>query len=329
MAEFKFNCPQCNQKIEADESLRGQVAECPHCGKGIVVPRAAAKPNGDTQNARENRSASRKSQGFTFKCSHCKQAITVEESARGKLMGCPHCGMRIVVPRIKFPREGDINECPSKETGSVMHHRYVVCEGMLFDCATSDSGCSEEGNFPQKNKERMSRRRLGQTYICTHCGENVSKPIKIRGKLLGCFYMLLGLLLGAGLTLASPIIGIAIAVIFLVMGCVVDAQGNRMKCPKCGKLDTMIPATSPQGRRLLKETGSGYGMIDSSSSVPRRQRIWTGQDDGMMYPSSPLLVQPQQQEVSERLSKMQKLLDGGLISTEEYEIQRKRILESI
>ena len=38
MAEFTFNCPQCGQRIEADESSRGQGAECPHCGKGIVVP---------------------------------------------------------------------------------------------------------------------------------------------------------------------------------------------------------------------------------------------------------------------------------------------------
>ena len=38
MAEFEFNCPQCGLTIEADESLCGQVAECPHCGKGIVVP---------------------------------------------------------------------------------------------------------------------------------------------------------------------------------------------------------------------------------------------------------------------------------------------------
>ncbi len=40
MAEFKFNCPQCGQPIEADESFRGETVECPHCGKGIVVPRA-------------------------------------------------------------------------------------------------------------------------------------------------------------------------------------------------------------------------------------------------------------------------------------------------
>ena len=45
MAEFKFKCPQCGQTIEADESFRGQTAECPYCGKGIVIPRGNPTPN--------------------------------------------------------------------------------------------------------------------------------------------------------------------------------------------------------------------------------------------------------------------------------------------
>ena len=39
MAQFTFKCPQCGTDIEADDSLCGQVAECPSCGKGIVIPR--------------------------------------------------------------------------------------------------------------------------------------------------------------------------------------------------------------------------------------------------------------------------------------------------
>ena len=39
MSEFTFRCPQCRQSVEADESCRGQIVECPFCGKGIVVPR--------------------------------------------------------------------------------------------------------------------------------------------------------------------------------------------------------------------------------------------------------------------------------------------------
>lgn len=38
MAKFMFKCPQCGSDIEADDSLCGQVAECPSCGKGIVIP---------------------------------------------------------------------------------------------------------------------------------------------------------------------------------------------------------------------------------------------------------------------------------------------------
>ena len=45
MAKFDFKCPQCGESIEADDSFRGQVAECPSCGKGIVVPRTAAAPS--------------------------------------------------------------------------------------------------------------------------------------------------------------------------------------------------------------------------------------------------------------------------------------------
>ena len=43
MAQFTFKCPQCGADIEADNSLSGQVAECPCCEKGIVIPRNGVK----------------------------------------------------------------------------------------------------------------------------------------------------------------------------------------------------------------------------------------------------------------------------------------------
>ena len=39
MMTLTFKCPQCGKSVECDETFRGQVAECPYCGKGIVVPR--------------------------------------------------------------------------------------------------------------------------------------------------------------------------------------------------------------------------------------------------------------------------------------------------
>ena len=318
MAEFEFNCPQCGQTIEADESLRGQVAECPHCGKEIVVPRGKGKSQMIHLSGMKTEGQASVATGMAItdqtihvRCGGCGQIIEVNESLKGKMMGCPHCGKRIAVPRMRFSRECDINKCYSKGTGSVKHHRYVASEGMLFDCGTSDLGYSEEVNLHRENKERASRRRLGQTYVCTHCGEVTASLTKIHGELQGCFCLILGiplmlflLYLGA----LPPMILIIGAAIFLISGIINLAQGERTKCGKCGKFNTMISVTTPQGRRLLKETGPSHGM---------------------MYSPPPPLVQPQQQDVSERLNKMQKLLDGGLISTEEYEIQRKRILESI
>ena len=157
-----------------------------------------------------------------------------------------------------------------------MHHRYVACEGMLFDCETSDSGCSEEGNFPQKNKERMSRRRLGQTYVCTHCGEVTASLKKIHGEILGCFYFIVGIPLVGFLLFVGALPPMALilgAAIFLILGIISLAQGERTKCGNCGKFNTMISVTSPLGRRLLKETGPSHGM---------------------MYSPPPPLVQPQQ-----------------------------------
>lgn len=37
---FEFKCPQCGKPVTVNESYRGQVAECPHCNKGIVIPRS-------------------------------------------------------------------------------------------------------------------------------------------------------------------------------------------------------------------------------------------------------------------------------------------------
>ncbi len=48
MAEFKFSCPQCNQRIACDVSYSGMQINCPSCQKLIVVPEApgsAAPPS--------------------------------------------------------------------------------------------------------------------------------------------------------------------------------------------------------------------------------------------------------------------------------------------
>jgi len=38
MAEFKFSCPQCRQKIQCDATYIGSRIDCPACHQSIVVP---------------------------------------------------------------------------------------------------------------------------------------------------------------------------------------------------------------------------------------------------------------------------------------------------
>jgi hypothetical protein len=38
MSDFKFNCPHCQQSLEAPEDLLGQTIECPQCKGSIQLP---------------------------------------------------------------------------------------------------------------------------------------------------------------------------------------------------------------------------------------------------------------------------------------------------
>ncbi len=42
MATFEFKCKHCSQKMEADESMIGQTAECPACGQSLQIEKPAS-----------------------------------------------------------------------------------------------------------------------------------------------------------------------------------------------------------------------------------------------------------------------------------------------
>ena len=44
MSEFKFNCPRCNQSLEAPEEMLGDTIECPSCKGSIQLPAPVLKP---------------------------------------------------------------------------------------------------------------------------------------------------------------------------------------------------------------------------------------------------------------------------------------------
>ena len=44
MADFKFNCPTCNEALEVAEDMRGHMVSCMACGNGVRVPEWSAVP---------------------------------------------------------------------------------------------------------------------------------------------------------------------------------------------------------------------------------------------------------------------------------------------
>src|ERR1051325_4854280 len=46
MAEIKFSCPHCRQKIQCDASHSGSRINCPACQQSILVPASTIAPAG-------------------------------------------------------------------------------------------------------------------------------------------------------------------------------------------------------------------------------------------------------------------------------------------
>jgi len=59
MADINFDCPHCNQNLDAPSDMAGETIECPACGKslGIPVPRRPAQAGGKRIVIRKRKSA--------------------------------------------------------------------------------------------------------------------------------------------------------------------------------------------------------------------------------------------------------------------------------
>lgn len=133
MAEFKFNCPQCGQTIEADESFRGQTAECPYCGKGIVVPSGTAKPADKPlkvcpevkMSTPEAAKPADKTQMVQLRCPHCGVTHEVKCSECGRKAKCTNCGNEFMTGKEPPVKRGWKRIFSSK--GRASRKEYWIC----------------------------------------------------------------------------------------------------------------------------------------------------------------------------------------------------------
>lgn len=107
---FEFKCPQCGNAVAVDESYRGQVVECPHCAKGIVVPRN--KTSGQAVQRPESKVVS-------IQCPHCGTEYEATQQDMHRLVSCEICGKNFVAGTTSRKQSvGVAQPRPTTQTGS-------------------------------------------------------------------------------------------------------------------------------------------------------------------------------------------------------------------
>ena len=109
---FEFKCPQCGNAVAVDESYRGQVVECPHCTRGIVVPKS--KTNSQAVQRLEPKI-------LHVQCPYCGTEYEAMQQDMHRLVSCGVCGKNFVAGTTSRKQSVGVTQPrPTTQTGSQM-----------------------------------------------------------------------------------------------------------------------------------------------------------------------------------------------------------------
>ena len=83
MANLSFQCPNCQQLMEADAQYAGQQVQCPGCGQLVAIP--GAMPPAIVP-------------GNTVNCPKCGKVLAIQPEWAGMQVQCPECSAMMVIP---------------------------------------------------------------------------------------------------------------------------------------------------------------------------------------------------------------------------------------
>lgn len=138
-------------------------------------------------------------------------------------------------------------------------------------------------------------------FICRKCGNTTSTPKEL-GSGMGCaVWLIIGIL---SVFFAFFAIVALVGIVIAAIGLVASFSGRKkLVCPHCGQTDCLIPSDSPEGDRIINRY--------KGSSTDEEQ------------------FKKHNDDAEERLAKITMLRERGIITGNEYDEQRKRILESL
>jgi DNA-directed RNA polymerase subunit RPC12/RpoP len=95
MSDFEFNCPHCEQTLEAPEDMLGQTIECPACNGSIDLPAPEPEPEPPPRPAPKKKIVTKRRTGLSTSSSNTKPCPYCGESILSVAVKCKHCGSQL------------------------------------------------------------------------------------------------------------------------------------------------------------------------------------------------------------------------------------------
>ncbi|WP_407444076.1 SHOCT domain-containing protein [Fibrobacter sp.] len=203
---------------------------------------------------------------------------------------CPQCGRANPCPRI-------VEEMRCPQCGAVYSTNYSRCTKCCTPLVST------------LDKDAKKKLELLGTYICTKCGGTTKDPKEV-GTGIGCGVWIALALLSAVFAIFVVIMWAAVVVVAVAW---VASKSGRKKyvCPHCGQTDCLIPVTTPEGKRLFEK--GNYVSDGDRGAIEQKSDSTNTSTSGIVGV----------------LNKLKELKSQGLISEDEYNEKRKRVLDSL
>lgn len=152
MSALKFNCPLCNQSLEAPDDMAGEEIECPSCNRRINIPNHPEKSKRNRTKTSSSQSTSQcavaknkinakknriDKSNIEFKCPLCAQLLEAEapEEVPGMEIECPSCKQQITIPNRKRKQNRPPNKVlSSKLAPQPKDHTNLIVFMVVASC---------------------------------------------------------------------------------------------------------------------------------------------------------------------------------------------------
>lgn len=137
---------------------------------------------------------------LTFKCPHCQNDLSVDESGAGMTVDCPECNRKLNIPspaKITTAKRGSIVQCPNCGSSNTVRASAVHQQGTshISGQQTQYGGVMMMGTDGEMGFGPLSTRSSYKGIQQTTIARRLSPPIEPEGTNRGMWYLVGGIIL--------------------------------------------------------------------------------------------------------------------------------------